>query len=329
MTVSEPVRLAGPGEIIAAVPSILGFYPTNSVVALFVTDGELRCGMRSDADVRAAFDALDGLRAAVASTGASAVVLIAVADDDHADDAAMIVRSAVNVLADSGVGVSALSVAAIDVGAQFADLLRGTAGTVPDPMDCPIMVEAIRTDRPVARSRSVLEERYRPGVEIPRQAQAAAAHARGSRLIAVTMEELVEVVRSRQLPSDDLSARIGFLLGQESLTVRDSFAYSAHYGHQAAATAMLQIAARLRGRERAHAMALVALISYIHDGSAQTRLAIDAAFAAVEDIGAEVPKLVDLLHQAYGVALPGEQFAGCIPAKSVVERVTGAVLPTP
>nr|WP_296774196.1 DUF4192 family protein [Rhodococcus sp. (in: high G+C Gram-positive bacteria)] len=329
MTVSEPVRLAGPGEIIAAVPSVLGFYPANSVVALFVAGGVLRCGMRSDAEVAAAFDALEGLRAAVTSTGASAVVLIAVADASHADDAAMIVRSAVNVLADLGVGVSALSVAAIEVGAQFTDLLGGAVGTVPDPMGCPVMEEALRVGREVAASRSVLEDRYRTGEEISRQVQAAAARARGSELIAVTMEDLVEVVRSRQVPSDDLIARIGFVLGQELLAVRDSLAYSAAYGHQAAESAMLHAAARLRGRERAHAMAVVALMSYVHNGSAQTRLAIDAAFAAVEEIGAEVPRLVELLHRAYQCALPGEAFAGSVPAKSVVERDTGAVLPTP
>ena len=46
---SEPIRLRGPSDVLAAIPSLLGFRPQGSVVLLALRpDGVVACAARAD-----------------------------------------------------------------------------------------------------------------------------------------------------------------------------------------------------------------------------------------------------------------------------------------
>lgn len=327
MTISTPARLLGPGDLIAAIPAVLGFYPFNSFVAILMVDGVIACAMRSDVGKYNDMGALDGLEAVMASTGANEVAMVAVADARHIDAASVLVRAAAASLALRDVSVHRLVVGAIEAGAQFVNLSNGTMGTVPDPKAGVVMADALANGSVIAPSRDVAVDRFAVGDEISRDQQAATAEAMGESVIAATVEQFVMVVRGTSVPSTGLAARIGYILGCEMVAVRDCLAYAAQYDSVRAVDALVSVAARLRGAERAHALSLAALVAQAFGVGAVAGMAIEAAIYAALDEGVEVPSLTRLLDKAYTTGLPGSMFLECIPTRSMVESITGAVLP--
>lgn len=86
MDTNEPIRLTTPADVLNAVPYLLGYYPTESLVVMILGDSSLYATARVDlpTDPHASATTLVGL--ARAAHGQSSVLLIAYSSDESASD---------------------------------------------------------------------------------------------------------------------------------------------------------------------------------------------------------------------------------------------------
>ena len=105
MTAPAVARLSGPGEIVAVLPSLCGFPPTESLVLLSLRGPRSRLGLTARVDLPGPGDqdGLAGLCAGrMAADGASCVVVVVLSEHGRRDDLVHAVRAA---LTERGVGV--------------------------------------------------------------------------------------------------------------------------------------------------------------------------------------------------------------------------------
>jgi hypothetical protein len=156
-------RITSPGSLIGAIPAVLGFVPTKSIVLVTVEKGLLGAVMRADlsADL---IDHAGRLADAAASTGADSVIIVVV-DDDTAlcpmckDDHVRLCEAIGGALAGHQIGVSAAHVVdVIGVGGTW-HRLDGDAdsGPVEDPQSSALAAAAVLDGRRLYSSREDLK----------------------------------------------------------------------------------------------------------------------------------------------------------------------------
>ncbi|MFI6396836.1 DUF4192 domain-containing protein [Rhodococcus coprophilus] len=184
---SRPLRLTDIGELIAAVPALLGFRPTRSLVVLTLSPATAGPGSGGSATIGAVMrhdllldgprhtapdrmhDAFRRFRAVCAREGAESVIAILVDDrlsDPHGPDAERahtIVEEFAASLAGADITLGgALAVPAIDAGATWFVPGRGECGTVPDPDASVVAAARVFDGNPIRRARSELTALLEP-----------------------------------------------------------------------------------------------------------------------------------------------------------------------
>ncbi|WP_307624237.1 DUF4192 domain-containing protein, partial [Nocardia lijiangensis] len=216
---TRPLRVDDPGELIAAVPAMVGFYPSRSLVVAVLGPAEPGASPVIAAVLRFDLEPEGGRRGLAASfavligqicAAERATEVLAVIVDDRAGlpvrkarraarrgaaGRALIAALSERLGAD-GIGiVGAWAVAAIEEGRPWWSLLdRSGGGTVPDPSASTVALAHVLDGRPILRSRSELTERVAADpalcAEVGAQLDSAVAVARDRFARAVRHDEL-------------------------------------------------------------------------------------------------------------------------------------------
>ncbi|MEH0353492.1 MULTISPECIES: DUF4192 domain-containing protein [Rhodococcus] len=289
----QRIRLNTATEVLASIPTMLGFIPTASVIVIMlkdeIVDGrttkQIALVARTDAAAGegAEFDPAPYLEAA-SRAEATATICVAVAEDT----AAVIALDQIAILRqgfrDAGIhDMLALHVTALEAGALWTDLDTYATGLTEDPNASTLSIHnAVEEGRSTAASREDIAARYAVTVEADTAPAHAALHAQGPDFVRHTVTELVTLIRTRGNPAAELAARVG-LCATISPTARDALMFTANGNEHAAAHAFATIARQVRGNARIQILTVAAYCSYISGDGPSTGIALEAAQAAVID----------------------------------------------
>lgn len=313
------ISLATAADTLASIPALLGYTPDNSVVVIALADTgngahAIAATGRVDAHQAEAAAELtaDGLeRQSVDRVTVTAVILAAIADTAHAGAALIGLDAIRDAFAARGIRtVRALHTYSLTAGTTFTDLDRFTDGTIPDPATTELATARAVDGAVIAASRADLEARYAPTTEIPESVGLAAAATMGPDFLPVTFDELAAVIHAREIPSADLTARIGLALATGHTEVRDAFMAMSIHGEADAADAFTRIAAPLRGTARANALTMAAYFLYLTGNGAAAHAALEAAQRTAGRANITLPRLAALLSAALHAGMPPETIKG-------------------
>jgi hypothetical protein len=325
---TEPrISLRTADDILGAIPALLGFTPENSVVVIALaaskqgsqTVAALARIDSDDAQAAAERAAAAMARQHVDGADVTAVILVAVADTAHAGAALVGLAALRAAFAARAIDtVRALHAYNLRTGTIYTDLDNNTDGTVPDPTaTVAAATMAVHEGTVIGARREDIAARFTPSAQIPAVLAFAAATTMGADFLPVTYDELAAVIGAREIPSADLTARVGLILATGHLDVRDAFLSMAVHGTRDAADVFTHMAAALAGTARAQALTIAALFLYSAGNGAAANMAIDAATSTAAASGVAVPSLTTLLTTALGHAAP----------PALIDQVIAAITP--
>ncbi|MFC9965640.1 DUF4192 domain-containing protein [Nocardia ignorata] len=306
---STRLRVDHPGELIAAIPAMLGFFPTRSlVVALLSTDplstgtetieGVIRFDIDTATDRHLARQVADLVDTICRRENLASPMLIAV--DDRATAATTAV-DAMFLLREAGLEPrQAWWVDRISTGAEYHDLLRlGRVGRVADPRTSTVALAHVLNGRQIYGSRTELEDFLAPNPALTTQVrpliEPAATKYRDDLAAATSAGRafphrreatgwvLAQIGITDQTPhaARDL-ARIVALLRDR--TIRDiMYSLAATRWHGEAEALWRQIASVTDGSDHAEAATLFGYSAYYRDNTVLAAIAIGAALQADPD----------------------------------------------
>lgn len=328
----RPVRITDPGDLICAVPALLGFRPQRSFVAVCLSGrgpGTVGAVMRHDlvlgdgttvSESMAA--ALDRFTGVCAREGTDAVVAVIV-DDRIARGGGLASRGYVAIVDEFAarldrVGTALIGVHAtteIEVGRQWFSLLGGDrCGTLPDPSASSVAVARVLDGGAIRASRRELEEVLspRPAAERLRVAELidtaresmllgrelaerAGDRARADRReLSLVLAQIAHVESGGELLAAEI-AELGLVLDNQ--TVRDCLlALAAGTEADAAEQLWVLLVRSLPDPERAQAAVLLGYSAYARGDGPMAGVALDAALES--DPGHRLAGLLDTALQA-------------------------------
>ncbi|MEV6213429.1 DUF4192 domain-containing protein [Nocardia sp. NPDC051833] len=304
-----PLRVDDPGELIAALPAMLGFVPERSLVVA-VLQGAGRGGATAiEAVVRFDLDALaDPHRIGQFTTCVGSICLrehaagvLAVFVDEAGTGVMQALRAAslLEALGDEGIVVcGAWSVPAIVAGARFRDLFqRGAGGVVGDPASSMVALSHVLDGRQIRGSRTELTALVRPdrhlrarvqtrlGPAVARYRGGLSAASRAGHAVAYQRRAL-EWVLWQIADAASGAPRADRELAQLAATLRDRPIRDAMYGlalgdhAEAAEQLWAQLARATPGADRAEAAALLGFSAYLRGDGPFAGVALAAAVDA-------------------------------------------------
>lgn len=305
VAIPAPLRVGDPGELIAALPALLGFVPERSLVIAVLCRGRrtgtagIEAVVRFDLDALTDTDALDQLADCLGPLCARerAVDLLAVIVDDRGAGSRR--RAPLFAALDAtGPGLGGLWwVARIAPGAFYRDLRGGTPGLVGDPAASPVAVAQVLDGKQIRRSRRDLTDLLAPdrgrveavGTELARArirfADALTAATRADRADAYRRGALEWILwqvagQAHGEPHTDLQlAQIAALLADRIL--RDALFGLALSEHAGAAEALwVQLCRVTEGSDRAEAAALAGYGAYLRGDGPVAGIALAVAVDA-------------------------------------------------
>jgi hypothetical protein len=311
------VRISEPGELIAALPALLGFRPRRSLVVICLggSPTTVQCVMRQDLPdgVVAADDrfGLEQIAVVCANSGADAVVVVVVDDRDttHAASTCLaFVDLFTAILQDVGVPVRSAHATTDIVAGQpwwgLAGDLRG--GSLPDPTASRVALAQVLRGRPILGSRDELSRILHPLPDRRRRELgrrlAVARHPTsggvGDRELLERVLLRVAAMESTGRLTDDEIVTVSVAL--ERVRVRDAaLGLAVTVAADAAEQVWTVLARALPGRARAEPSALLGFSAYVRGNGPLAGVALGAARCA--DPG---HRLAGLLDRALGQGLP-------------------------
>jgi hypothetical protein len=247
---TSTVRLGGPGDLLAAVPALLGFHPERSLVLLFL-EGEwastvglvARVDLPSPHDLAQVRACAEQLSVLCARRAAPAAVLVVV-DDSPTGTASVVglphttlVRALHTACEEVGTElVAALHVARVVAGARWRSYDGADGGTMGDPLACPAAASQVLHGRVIHRSRDELAALLRPDGDrsasvalAVETAVAAAGRARAQRPKAAA-RELLSAVLAAVARTGSTAAGVGAAGARRPLSVPEVAALGAALG---------------------------------------------------------------------------------------------------
>ncbi|MEV0853754.1 DUF4192 domain-containing protein [Nocardia fluminea] len=321
-------RVADAGELIAAIPAMLGFFPHQSLVVALLgphpsKDGVQAIGAVTRFDIDSAADPAETpgltrvLKSICLSQNANSTLMIVV--DDRATGA-MTAGTLLRHLAQAGIEPSnAWWVKRIAAGARYQDLLRpGRDGRVDDPRASTVAFAQVLHGHQIRASRDELTNLLAPNPALTDQVRshlaAAVSRYRDDLTAAHTPDRVREQRRNHivwvlnqistaeELPSSalDLATTVALLRDR---TIRDiMYGLARSEGRGAAEALWRQVASVTDGRDRAEAATLFGYSAYHHGNTVLAGIAIATAL----DADPSHP-MAALLEIALGERLPAEQ----------------------
>ncbi|MEF9411333.1 DUF4192 domain-containing protein [Rhodococcus pyridinivorans] len=274
---SERIRIKGIGELIAAVPNILGFTPELSTLLLLFRGDRLVWTARRDFGARQLAVSAEAL----AKTGESdRVIVVIVTDRTPFADVIAEGSKTKAALLDLGMDVSGIYYTPrIDDGQQWTEVETLQCGTIPAPNATEVAATYAVLGKTVAGSRDEIEARFRRVGTVTLSDRAHARTAKdelGDNFARSVLEELAEAVRTRTEPDAALAARTGLVLVTD-VTARDAMLGLALLDGGVAAETMGAIARRLPTAQRVAALTVAGYFSYANGQGVEAGCAFRAA----------------------------------------------------
>ncbi|QBS44937.1 DUF4192 domain-containing protein [Nocardia sp. CS682] len=314
---SSRAYIDDPGDLIAAIPAMLGFPPERSLLIVVLTDSacdppphsaRVFAAMRFDLEPppNLCGEPAEIIAAAVAKvcTSAESTEVLAVVVDDRATAAktgphAALVTGLVQYLADDGIGLEgAWAVAAIEPGSRWWSLLDPSSqGVVPDPQSSVVTAAMNAEGKSVYASRSELVALIQPDHQaaerVARLLPTAQAEVRrraavpqcddnpggGTRWGLERVLALIAAHDAGALPTDAESAEFAAMVADDR--VRDGLMSTALSNYARAAESLWTYLTRsLPVPERAEAAVLLAYSAYVHGDGVLAGIAVQTALDA-------------------------------------------------
>ncbi|SFA45061.1 protein of unknown function [Rhodococcoides kroppenstedtii] len=308
------ITISTAADLIAAVPALVRFVPTDSIVVIALTGTAATFTVRID---RTAVDTqTDRIVDALTRHRATAVHIVSVSD--HADKRAATTEHLI--LAHRLYDVARVQgnywipTLAEPATAQNLDTLEAIAV---DPTASLVAVAAaVEAGQRIERNRDAIADRYtRTDTITP------AEHADP----AGVLEELAAVVYADELPSVDLIARTAAVITTPA--VRDAMFRLPAYGSASAHAVMTTVARRTAAASRVHALCIVGWLNHRAGDGAAANIAYDAATTEALTTGTPHPKLLTLLQASLENAVTPAEMALLDLDPATVREHTGAHLP--
>lgn len=265
---NHPIRISTPTEIIAAIPALLGFYPTQAVVAIMLCRGGVAGVIRTDTY------ATDPERTAIAARivtvarqhDADQVLLVVVADAKVAGAGLRTLDAIREALATEGVTTArALYVPKIEAGMHWTNLDGNENGLCADPETSAVHTTVVVAGTVVESSRDNLVATYKQGRTVDtdelRAAMTTAREQGSDQFARIVLTELAAVTRDGRTPDATLAARVGILFPLH-VVARDAALGLALSEPMNAHRVMTAIANQLDGTARAHALTVAGYFAY-------------------------------------------------------------------
>lgn len=336
---ADPVsKIDSVGDLVVAVPALLGFYPTRSVILLAHDEVTGRIGATARTDV--GLTKAGALRRDARTHLVEAVRILRGQGTDRlfcliVDDRPLVrvVPAVLRAIEEGGRAqlaaepdlevVDVLLVDRIAEGRRWV-CRHGESGGLPDPVSSPLMLAAVLEGRIIHESRGDLTAQLAeegPGVVADRCRDAADYEADGDpcELLAAVVGAVTEQ-RSGALSDADVALLGGALL---DLQVRDAaMALALTVMADEARLLFAELARRLRGTPRAAAATLVAASGYLRGDGPLTGIALDAALTADRSYrGAR------LLAEALAAGMHPRELSATADVGAAVARRLGVALP--
>ena len=300
---SDRIQIKGIGELIAAVPNILGFTPELSTLLLLFNGDRLVWTARRDFGARQLALSAEAL----AKTGeADHVIVVIVADRTPLADVNAEAAKTKAALLDLGFDVSGIyHTPRIDDGQQWTEVHTLTRGIIADPTATEVAAAYTAAGKTVAGNRDEIAARYRRGVLIPTEVLAAALdfrHEHREVFAGIVLGDLAHVVRSRTAPDATLIARTSVLLLTD-ITARDAMLGLARIDSHVATETMAAITRQLDGHGRVAALTVAGFMAYAHGDGVAAGCALAAARSGAQALPMCDTKLLGLLEEALSVGL--------------------------
>ena len=295
---SDRIQIKGIGELIAAVPNILGFVPELSTLLLLFRGDRLVWTARRDVGARQLAVSAEAL----AKTGeADRVIVVIVADRTPFAEVIAEAAKTKAALLDLGMDVSGIYYTPrIDDGQEWTEVETFQRGTIPAPNATEVAATYAAAGKTVAGSRGEIEARFRRDGTVTLSDRAHARTAKdelGDNFARSVLEELAGAVRTRTAPDVALAARTGLVLVTD-VTARDAMLGLALLDVGVAAETMAAIARRLNTAQRVAALTVAGYFSYANGHGVEA----GCAFRAAREEATRFPlcntKFLGLLEQA-------------------------------
>ncbi|KDE97076.1 hypothetical protein Y900_027705 [Mycolicibacterium aromaticivorans JS19b1 = JCM 16368] len=301
------INLSSNTDILAVTPTLFGFVPTNSIVAIVLDN----IGDRHTVHVSARYDIDEPLDAAaqLANTlplqqpggGMRRVLLIAIADSEHDKHAGDHLDAAQRHMTARGASiVKRLHTPHVEAGHTWTDIDTGDTGTTVDYRTSEVgLLMAVEHGRIVRATRDDIAGEFTP----TEQAPAPDVDADAVEFVTHTVRGMSTAFEDPATLTPQLAANAGLLI-TANITHRDALLIVSTEHPQTGATVWTHLARQLRGRARIEALALAAACFYCSDDAVRAAIALEAAHHTAADAGQPDTTLVTLLDTAVQAALP-------------------------
>lgn len=312
------LSFATPAALISALPHLLGFIPTDDIIALMLGPSHhsaesplpaaIRCPVTIDADHAQRFPIVCHLVAAQFP----AALLVAVCDPRHDTEALTAMLTIRAALRDSGITVRRmLATHSVTTPGRWIDPDTGAAGLTKPYTDSPATALGVVEGRLIAPSRDAMQHEFattEPVAQCDLEAQDITA------LIGPTATNLHRAFGGNTTPPAELVVRTAAVVTAHT-ALRDAF-LRLSVGHElAAARIWTHIAAPHRGRTRADLLTMAAVAYYCAEDTVRAGMALTHAAAATQGDHTALPRLTATLYAALEAGMPPSKIRAVIPSR--------------
>ncbi|MBA4026596.1 MAG: hypothetical protein C0482_30020, partial [Gordonia sp.] len=293
--------------LVAALPAFLGFIPTEAVVVVALTDGEVLFVARHD--IAAISYATPTIIDAARHHHATSVIIVAIASDP--ETGAIAATGTAHTAELMGIEIThVLYTPSCEEGNLWADLRTNEAGMTEDYRTTTLaLTRSVQSGRTIAGSRENLRDLFTlddtADIDTPRT------------LLDIT-RELYAVINRDDTATAELAAHIGSAVA-ENITYRDALITVASHNYPAAAATFIQLANALRDEKRAAVLTLVVAAAALAGNGALANVAVEDA----ERSAIELPPLMTLIDSAMRAGVSPAQLAQVVPTPEVARDTIG------
>lgn len=299
------INLSSNTDILAATPALVGFAPTNSIVAIVLDNTADRRTVHVAARYAIA-EPLD-VAAQLANTlplqqpngDMRIVILIAITDTADLKHAGDHLDAAQRHITARGASVlKRLHTPNLDAGQTWTDIDTGDTGTTVDYRTSEAALLMAVAGHSVRATRDDIAAEFAPTDQAP----APDVDTDTAEFIAQTARDMSAAFEDPTALTPQLAANVGLLI-TTSVTHRDALLIGSTEHPQMGATVWTHLARQLRGRARIEALALAAACFYCSSETVRAGLALEAAHHTAAEDGLPDTTLVKLLDITLETAL--------------------------
>jgi Domain of unknown function (DUF4192) len=289
--------------IISAIPALLRFVPTNSILAImFGPSGaprdEIQCAIRFDLDHEQAqrFPRTCNLH----SRDNAGAILVAICDPEHDEHVLDVLNAARAALHHRSIQVlQMLTTHSLTEAGHWTDPDTGAQGPTVPYTDAAITAQVVFEGSAIDTSRKVIEAEF----TVTDAAPYVAVEEEFDELVRRTAIDLHALVTGRaSAPAEDLATRAAIIV-TENVHIRDGLLRIGLGNEFAAAQMWTALAAQLRGQARAEILTVAAFNYYLAGDAIRAGIAIDHIADAAAAAHLPMTTLADLLSAALRAAM--------------------------